>query len=134
MFKLMAMDPRLTRTSLLAENPMVWMVMLDNGMIDDARRYPRSVQQEPVDSGILPFVHPEAVDDLGEEGEDEEDDRHGVASSNGNRQRDTGFQPVLKTWESENSSSAVFHSQRTRHGLKARVTGYGAQFTAAPPR
>jgi hypothetical protein len=84
MFKLMAMEPRLTRTSLLADNPMVWMVMLENGMIDDARRYPRSVQQELVDSGILPFVHPEAVDDVGEEEQGEEDCGDEQPSSNGN--------------------------------------------------
>jgi hypothetical protein len=83
MFKLMALEPRLTRTSLLADNPMVWMVMLDNGMIDDARRFPRSVQQELVDQGILPFVHPHAVDDLGEESDDEEEDGEDGPSSNG---------------------------------------------------
>jgi hypothetical protein len=82
--KLIPMEPRLTRTSGLADNPMVWLVTLDNGMIDDARRYPRSVQQELVDRGILPFVHPDAVDDVGEEGEDQEDDGNGASSSNGN--------------------------------------------------
>jgi hypothetical protein len=82
MFKLTGLDPRLTLTSKLADNPMVWMVMLDNGLIDDARRYPTSVQQELVDRGILPFVHPDAVDVAGEEGEDEDEEGGREPSSN----------------------------------------------------
>src|SRR4051794_38922624 len=85
MFNLMALEPRLTLTSQLADNPMVWMITLESGLIDDARRYPRSVQQELVDQGVLPFVHPDAVDDVGEEGDDEvEEDEDGGPSQNGN--------------------------------------------------
>jgi hypothetical protein len=71
LFEIGPMDPRLCRRALMDDNPMAWLIQLDNGMIDDARRYPRRAQQEMVDMGLIPYVHPDAKDeedgDAGEE-------------------------------------------------------------------
>ena len=76
-FEIGAMDPRLCRESLMDDNPMAWMIQLDNGMIDDARRYPRRAQQQMVDMGLIPYVHPEAKEEA------DVDDADGVEDGNG---------------------------------------------------
>ena len=85
LFGLTRMDPRLCRASLLNDNPMAWLVQLSNGMIDDARRYPRSVQEQLVEAGVIPYVHPDAVDDVGADaaGNDDWDDEGAPQHRNG---------------------------------------------------
>lgn len=60
LYDLNRMDPRLCRKEMLDDNPLVWMIELDNGLIDDARRYPREVQERLVQAGVIPYVHPSA--------------------------------------------------------------------------
>jgi hypothetical protein len=72
LFKLMAMDPRLCRRSLMDRNPLAWLIQLDNGIIDDARRYPRPMQEQLVEMGLIPYVHPDAAEEAGEEGDGED--------------------------------------------------------------
>lgn len=82
LYDLIPMDPRLTLPSRLDDNMLVWLIELENGMIDDARRYPRSVQERLVAAGMIPHVHRDAVDDTGDadESRDEQDD-----GANGNQ-------------------------------------------------
>jgi hypothetical protein len=49
------MDPRWTLPSRLADNPMVWMVMVD-GMIVDIRHMPRELQEAACAKGLIPYV------------------------------------------------------------------------------
>jgi Domain of unknown function (DUF6398) len=83
LFKLTGFDPRLCRRSLMDDNPLVWLIQLDNGIIDDARRYPRHMQEQLVEMGLIPYVHPDAADEAGEEGDAEEASDDGVAEGNG---------------------------------------------------
>lgn len=81
LYDLGPMDPRLSRRSMLDDNPMVWMFELENGLIDDARRYPRAAQEQLVQLGIIPYVHPTARDvhndDDGDGGGEEAGDNDG---------------------------------------------------------
>jgi hypothetical protein len=49
------MDPDWTFPSLMGQNPMAWMIMID-GMILDARRLPLEIQEELVEMGLIPYV------------------------------------------------------------------------------
>jgi hypothetical protein len=49
-------DPEFTHSSLLAENPLVWMVELTNGMIIDVRHAPRQVQEAAYKHGMIPWI------------------------------------------------------------------------------
>lgn len=49
------LDPEWTLPSRLADNPMVWMVMID-GLVVDVREMPLEIQQAAYDQGIIPFV------------------------------------------------------------------------------
>jgi hypothetical protein len=49
------MDPRWTLPSRLADNPMVWMVMVD-GMVVDIRRMPRELQEAAFAKGLIPYI------------------------------------------------------------------------------
>jgi hypothetical protein len=49
------MDPRWTLPSRLADNPMVWMVMVD-GMVVDTRRMPRELQEAAFAKGLIPCI------------------------------------------------------------------------------
>lgn len=53
---LFAFHPDWTLHSLMAENPLAWLVELDNGMIMDARALPRELQEEAFQLGLIPYV------------------------------------------------------------------------------
>ena len=57
-------DPNWTLPSRIAENPMVWMVMVD-GLVVDIREMPREMQEAAYEQGIIPYVP-----DQGGRGED----------------------------------------------------------------
>lgn len=50
------MDPDWTVPSMVAANPMAWMLMID-GFAVDARQLPREQQVELHERGYIPFVH-----------------------------------------------------------------------------
>lgn len=47
--------PKWTRQSLLAVNPLVWMVSV-NGVVIDIRRAPAALQRQAFELGLIPFV------------------------------------------------------------------------------
>ncbi len=49
------LDPRWTRPSKLAENPMAWMIMI-NGLIVDVRNLPRDLQEAAYARGLIPYL------------------------------------------------------------------------------
>jgi hypothetical protein len=49
------LDPRWCIQSLMAKNPLAWMIEID-GMIVDARQLPREIQEEAHRLGLIPFV------------------------------------------------------------------------------
>ena len=55
MMNLMRLDPEWSLSSMIDQNPMAWMVMV-NGMVVDVRMMPREIQQEAYDLGLIPYV------------------------------------------------------------------------------
>lgn len=53
------MHPDWCLPSMLADNPMVWMLPSDGFMVD-ARQLPREQQEQLVQAGVIPFVHADA--------------------------------------------------------------------------
>lgn len=49
------MDPRWTLQSQLLDNPMTWLIEV-NGIIVDARKLPRQIQEEAFRQGVIPFL------------------------------------------------------------------------------
>ena len=49
------MDPHWTLPSRMADNPMAWMIQV-NGMIVDARKLPREIQEEAFRLGMIPYL------------------------------------------------------------------------------
>ena len=49
------MDPHWCLPSQMDENPIAWMVMVD-GLILDARRLPREIQEEAYEKGLIPYI------------------------------------------------------------------------------
>lgn len=49
------MDPDWSLPSMIAENPLVWMLEF-NGIIIDIRRAPREIQEEAFRKGLIPYV------------------------------------------------------------------------------
>jgi len=60
---LIRMDPRWSVRSILEQNPLVWMVEDQFGLLHDLRRAPRDVQEEALRRGLIPFLPPEAARD-----------------------------------------------------------------------
>lgn len=54
-FDIGPLDPRWSLPSGLAENPLVWMVLI-NGVIVDLRTMPRELQEQAYQLGLIPFV------------------------------------------------------------------------------
>ena len=54
-FDIGPLDPRWCLPSLLAENPLVWMISVD-GVIVDMRTMPRELQEQAYQLGLIPFV------------------------------------------------------------------------------
>jgi hypothetical protein len=55
MLKISLMDMQWTLPSRMEDNPMAWMVMV-NGLIVDARRLPRPLQEEAYRKGLIPYL------------------------------------------------------------------------------
>jgi hypothetical protein len=53
--KMMSLDPKWTLPSRMADNPMVWMVMV-NGLVVDIRDMPREIQEAAYEQGIIPYI------------------------------------------------------------------------------
>jgi hypothetical protein len=49
------LDPKWMLTSLIGENPLVWMVEI-NGLVVDLRDMPRAVQAIAFDRGMIPYI------------------------------------------------------------------------------
>lgn len=49
------MDPKWSLPSLIDQNPLAWMIMVD-GIIVDARSLPREVQQLAYQKGLIPYI------------------------------------------------------------------------------
>jgi len=52
---LVQMDPDWCLTSLLADNPLVWMLSV-NGFIMDVRAAPREIQEQAYQQGLIPYI------------------------------------------------------------------------------
>ena len=52
---LVQLDPEWCLPSLLADNPMAWMILVD-GLIEDARSLPKEIQEEAFRRGLIPYV------------------------------------------------------------------------------
>jgi hypothetical protein len=55
LFAMVPLDPRWTVPSRLAENPLVWMLLV-NGVMVDIRMMPRELQEQAYERGLIPFV------------------------------------------------------------------------------
>jgi hypothetical protein len=55
MFGIFRMHPEWTLPSQIADNPMVWMIMV-NGLIVDVRHLPREIQEEAYRKGLIPYI------------------------------------------------------------------------------
>ena len=53
---LVPFQPEWTLRSKLAENPLVWMVELRNGLVIDIRSAPRELQEQALKAGLIPFL------------------------------------------------------------------------------
>jgi len=53
--KIMLLDPRWCLPSKLEANPMAWLIQV-NGLVVDARRRPREVQEEAYRRGLIPYI------------------------------------------------------------------------------
>ena len=60
MLKIGLMDMQWTLPSRMDDNPMAWMVMV-NGLIVDARRLPRPLQEEAYRKGLIPYLPGEKI-------------------------------------------------------------------------
>jgi hypothetical protein len=85
--EIIRLDPNWTLPSRMDENPLVWLVQDENGLVVDIRTLPREEQVEAYEAGLIPYVpadagesvHPAlALDDPGGLfGEPDEDDDAG---------------------------------------------------------
>jgi hypothetical protein len=55
LFDITRLDPKWTLPSLVGENPLTWMIMVDE-VIVDARLAPRHIQVEAYRQGLIPFI------------------------------------------------------------------------------
>lgn len=55
LLNIVRLDPRWCLPSKLADNPLAWMIEV-NGLVLDARRLPRELQEEAYRRGLIPFV------------------------------------------------------------------------------
>jgi hypothetical protein len=66
---MMQFDPNWCLPSLMDENPMAWMIMV-NGFIMDARSAPLAVQQVAYEKGLIPYIPGQAEQASPQKGED----------------------------------------------------------------
>jgi hypothetical protein len=69
MLKIRQFDLDWTLPSKMADNPMIWLVQLSNGMIVDARSMPREVQEEAFNRGMIPYIPDQEQDAADDESE-----------------------------------------------------------------
>ena len=69
LLKLRPFDPEWTLPSRMDRNPMAWMIQV-NGLIVDARRVPREIQEVAYRKGLIPYIPA----DRSTEGEDEDEE------------------------------------------------------------
>lgn len=55
LFDIVPLDPRWSLPSRLADNPLVWMILV-NGLMVDMRMMPRELQEQAYELGLIPFV------------------------------------------------------------------------------
>jgi hypothetical protein len=55
LFDIVPLDPRWSLPSRLADNPLVWMILV-NGVMVDIRMMPRELQEQAYELGLIPFV------------------------------------------------------------------------------
>ena len=55
LFDIVPFDPRWSLPSRLADNPLVWMLLV-NGLMVDIRTMPTEVQEQAYELGLIPFV------------------------------------------------------------------------------
>ena len=55
MMSMFQLDPRWCLPSLLADNPLVWLIKVD-GFLMDARDAPRDIQEEAFQQGLIPYL------------------------------------------------------------------------------
>ena len=55
LFDIVPLDPRWSLPSRLADNPLVWMILV-NGVMVDMRMMPRELQEQAYELGLIPFV------------------------------------------------------------------------------
>ena len=55
LFQIQQLDLKWTLPNLMEQNPMAWMIQV-NGLIVDARRIPREIQEEAFRMGLIPFI------------------------------------------------------------------------------
>jgi hypothetical protein len=65
--EIMRLDPNWTLPSRMGENPLVWMVRDENGLIVDIRSLPRHEQVKAFEAGLIPYIPADAGEpmDLG---------------------------------------------------------------------
>ncbi len=66
LLKIHPLDPEWTPPSRMDENPMAWMIQV-NGLIVDARRLPREIQEEAFRGGLIPYLPADRAGDPAEE-------------------------------------------------------------------
>lgn len=55
LFDIVPLGPRWSLPSRLADNPLVWMILV-NGVMVDVRMMPRELQEQAYELGLIPFV------------------------------------------------------------------------------
>lgn len=55
MFNIVQFEPEWTLPSLMDQNPLAWMIMVD-GFITDARSAPRHIQEVAFEKGLIPYI------------------------------------------------------------------------------
>jgi hypothetical protein len=66
LLKVRPFDPEWTLPSRMDDNPMAWMIQV-NGLLVDARRLPREIQEEAFRKGSIPYIPADRSDDSAEE-------------------------------------------------------------------
>jgi hypothetical protein len=55
LFHMHQFDPDWTIPSMIEQNPLIWMIQV-NGLVMDARRAPREIQEEALRKGLIPYI------------------------------------------------------------------------------
>jgi hypothetical protein len=66
LLKIQGFEQEWTLPSRMEQNPMIWMIQV-NGLILDARRLPREIQEDAFRKGLIPYI---PADRAGESAED----------------------------------------------------------------